>query len=51
MYRVTIDTAEKAATPKHDTGLFHMDVTEDKVVSTVEAFAMIGFTSTVTIKE
>lgn len=48
-YRITIDTAEKAATPMHDCGLFHMAATDEDVMAKAEAFAMIGFTPTVEI--
>lgn len=47
MYRVSFDTAEKAATPMHDCGVFHMTVSEDKVLETVENLAKIGFTAKV----
>ncbi len=50
-YRVSIDTAEKAATPAHDCGIWHMICTEADVKEKAEAFVRIGFTPIVTIEE
>lgn len=50
-YRVSIDTAEKAATPAHDCGIWHMICSEADVKAKTEAFIRLGFTPTVTIEE
>jgi hypothetical protein len=50
-YRVSVDTAEKAATPAHDCGIWHKIVDEADVMTTVKAFHEIGFNPTVSIEE
>lgn len=48
MKRISFDTSEKAATPQHDCGEFHMTVADEEVASKVEALITLGFTPTIT---
>ncbi len=50
-YAVTIDTAERAATPAHDCGLFRLRCTEANVREQTEALVMLGFTPTVEVAQ
>lgn len=45
--RVSFDTAQVAATPKHDTGVFHLYVgTTEEAEQRVADLALLGFTAT-----
>lgn len=43
MQRISFDTMDVAATPRHDIGVWHLDVPDEEVAERVDSLVALGF--------